>query len=361
MEMCRLWLGSSYGQVRATFGGRHTTTCSRCTAWDHHRVDAARYAPRLLTSLMPDIKGMHRTNVGYARALKAQNHAILSKCSTQCSDKCVYDTIVKAVVPHHDSTGPADISTLLQRYKTAARRRSFDRLHRRTYAQTYKGWKSWASANASWPVTGSHLKQSTPDSSRSAFCNSMATSTTWTHRSGAQRTMQLFGYKTVPEERSLVTYWCVCPHLCRSTALAHRHEKTTRLSIIPTSIFSRFIVINRHLTRWPIHYSTASFSPSFLLGFNFPLLGSGSVASAAGFPAINWSAVGLEEVGLGGAAPPDLPVPASAFLPSLFFPSAAFTAGVSEPMSRSPWVSLCVEARRLRTQDSRHVHWNRLQ
>ena len=28
-------------------------------------------------------------------------------------DKCIYHTIVKTVVPQHDSTGPADVLTLL--------------------------------------------------------------------------------------------------------------------------------------------------------------------------------------------------------------------------------------------------------
>ena len=93
----------------------------RCTAWDHHRVDAARYTLRLMTGLMPDIRGMHRTNipVEYTEARETQNRAILSKCSTQCSDKCMsrYHTIVKAIIPQPDYTGPADASTLLQRYK----------------------------------------------------------------------------------------------------------------------------------------------------------------------------------------------------------------------------------------------------
>ena len=89
----------------------------RCTAWDQHRIDAARYALRLMTGLMPDIRGMHRTNMEYAEALEAQDRAILSKCTTQCSDKCMYHTIVKAIIPQPDYTGPADVSTLLQRYK----------------------------------------------------------------------------------------------------------------------------------------------------------------------------------------------------------------------------------------------------
>ena len=89
----------------------------RCTAWDQHRVDAARYTLRLMTGLMPDIRGMHKTNIEYAKALEAQDHAILSECSMQCSDKCIYSTIVKAVIPQHNNTGPVDVSTLLQRYK----------------------------------------------------------------------------------------------------------------------------------------------------------------------------------------------------------------------------------------------------
>ena len=68
---------------------------------------------------MPDIKGMHRTNilVEYTEALEAHDHTILSKCSTQCSDKCIYHTIVKEIIPQPDYTGPADASTLVQRYK----------------------------------------------------------------------------------------------------------------------------------------------------------------------------------------------------------------------------------------------------
>ena len=70
-----------------------------------------------MTGLMPDIRGMHRTNIEYAEALEAQDHAILSKCSTQCSDKCIGHIIVKEIGPQPDYTGPADASTLLQRYK----------------------------------------------------------------------------------------------------------------------------------------------------------------------------------------------------------------------------------------------------
>ena len=89
----------------------------RCTAWDQHRVDATRYALRLMTGLMPDIRGMNKTNIEYTEALDAQDHAILSKCSTRCSDKCIYYTIVKAIIPQPDHTGPVDVPTLLQRYK----------------------------------------------------------------------------------------------------------------------------------------------------------------------------------------------------------------------------------------------------
>ena len=38
----------------------------------------ARYALRLMTGLMPDIRGMHRTNLEYAEALEAQDRTILS-------------------------------------------------------------------------------------------------------------------------------------------------------------------------------------------------------------------------------------------------------------------------------------------
>ena len=68
-----------------------------------------------MTGLMPDIRGMHRTNIEYAKALEAQDRAILSKCTTQCSDKCIYHTIVKEIMPQPDYTGPADASTPLQR------------------------------------------------------------------------------------------------------------------------------------------------------------------------------------------------------------------------------------------------------
>ena len=71
----------------------------RCTPWDHHRVDATRYTLRLMTGLMSDIRGMHRTKIEYAEALEAQDHAILSECSTQCSDRCIYNTVVEAVMP----------------------------------------------------------------------------------------------------------------------------------------------------------------------------------------------------------------------------------------------------------------------
>ena len=80
-------------------------------------MDAARYALRLMTGLMPDIRGMHRTNIQYAEALEAQDRAILSECTTQCSDKCIYHTIVKAIIPQHDNTGPVDLPTLLQCYR----------------------------------------------------------------------------------------------------------------------------------------------------------------------------------------------------------------------------------------------------
>ena len=71
-------------------------------------MDTARYTLRLMISLMPDIRGMHRTNIEYAEALEAQDRAILSECTTQCSDKCIYHTIVKAIIPQPDYTGPAD-------------------------------------------------------------------------------------------------------------------------------------------------------------------------------------------------------------------------------------------------------------
>ena len=72
---------------------------------------------RLMTRLMPDVRGMHRTNTEYAGALEAQDRVILSKCTTQCSDKCIYHTIVKAIIPQYDNTGPVDLPTLLQRYR----------------------------------------------------------------------------------------------------------------------------------------------------------------------------------------------------------------------------------------------------
>ena len=62
----------------------------RGTAWDNHRVDAARYKLRLMTGPMPNIRGMHRTNIEYTEALETQDRAILTKSSTQCSDKCIY-------------------------------------------------------------------------------------------------------------------------------------------------------------------------------------------------------------------------------------------------------------------------------
>ena len=70
-----------------------------------------------MTGLMPDVRGMQRTNVEDAEALEAQDRAILSKCTTQCSDKCMYHTIVNAIIPQPDYTSPADASTPLQRYK----------------------------------------------------------------------------------------------------------------------------------------------------------------------------------------------------------------------------------------------------
>ena len=52
----------------------------RCTAWDQHRVNAARYALRLMTGLMPDIRGMHRTNIEYTgtRVMCREKH--LERC-----------------------------------------------------------------------------------------------------------------------------------------------------------------------------------------------------------------------------------------------------------------------------------------
>jgi len=70
-----------------------------------------------MTGLMADTRDMNKTIIEYAEALEAQDRAILSKCSTQCSDRCIYNTIARAIIPQPDYIGSVDASTLLQRYK----------------------------------------------------------------------------------------------------------------------------------------------------------------------------------------------------------------------------------------------------
>ena len=156
---------------------------------------------------------VHRTNIEYAEALEVQDRAILSKCTTQCSDKCIYHTIVKAIIPQHDNTGPVDLPTLLQRYRDSRPKEALRPLSPAHLASDIQRLKVMCFSKC--PLTKNKELFEAIDARQQSIDilqlhgNVKSPHTiTRTHPDGAQRTVRLLSYKTLLKARSLATFDC---------------------------------------------------------------------------------------------------------------------------------------------------------
>ena len=155
----------------------------------------------VLSSLMRNPQS--HANVGVRGTTQAQDHAFLSKCSTKCSDKCIYNTGVRKIAPQPDDTGPVDVSTLLRSYKDSHPNEVFRPPLQADLPSDVKKLKDicFCKGSAKEPLEAIDARRQSIDILQ---LHASESSHYLTNR--AQQTMRLLGYKAVLSERSPATY-----------------------------------------------------------------------------------------------------------------------------------------------------------